>query len=452
MKIENCDIIYICILIIFGEITSNIFKYKSIFPLYNYKCNNIDKFKYTHITKYLQASIYDKSLLYTVIIIPISNYYIYKNNLLELHNKTFKFIIYFIFNYIDINYLNFFYLDNKILFIIDNKYTIRLINKLKFINLDKNNNINNQSDNINTQSDNINTQSDNINTQSNNINTQSDNINIQTGNINLDDNCITKSDNINLDDNCITKSDNINLDDNCITKSDNINLDDNCITKSDNINLDDNCITKLDNINLDDNINNQSDNITILNLDNIMMVEEDIYLNNINKLNLPWLQNINKNLQVNMLIYLCFFSKFNNSINVIYINKNNIDLFNNLHYFIKNNNILHNTKITKFKCIKNINRKYHCINFNYLPELNDNTIIDIFLVNSIKSYFYDENNYLYIKNILMLFNSKIIEFNNNYNKIIKSNYKENTYNYKTFRTFNFGYVEYNTPLENNVFI
>ena len=400
MKIENCDIIYICILIIFGEITSNIFKYKSIFPLYNYKCNNIDKFKYTHITKYLQASIYDKSLLYTVIIIPISNYYIYKNNLLELHNKTFKFIIYFIFNYIDINYLNFFYLDNKILFIIDNKYTIRLINKLKFINLDKNNNINNQSDNINTQSDNINTQSDNINTQSNNINTQSDNINIQTGNINLDDNCITKSDNINLD----------------------------------------------------DNINNQSDNITILNLDNIMMVEEDIYLNNINKLNLPWLQNINKNLQVNMLIYLCFFSKFNNSINVIYINKNNIDLFNNLHYFIKNNNILHNTKITKFKCIKNINRKYHCINFNYLPELNDNTIIDIFLVNSIKSYFYDENNYLYIKNILMLFNSKIIEFNNNYNKIIKSNYKENTYNYKTFRTFNFGYVEYNTPLENNVFI
>jgi len=412
MKIENCDIIYICILIIFGEITSNIFKYKSIFPLYNYKCNNIDKFKYTHITKYLQASIYDKSLLYTVIIIPISNYYIYKNNLLELHNKTFKFIIYFIFNYIDINYLNFFYLDNKILFIIDNKYTIRLINKLKFINLDKNNNINTQSDNINTQSD--------------NINTQSDNINIQTGNINLDDNCITKSDNINLDDNCITKSDNINLDDNCITKSDNINLD--------------------------DNINNQSDNITILNLDNIMMVEEDIYLNNINKLNLPWLQNINKNLQVNMLIYLCFFSKFNNSINVIYINKNNIDLFNNLHYFIKNNNILHNTKITKFKCIKNINRKYHCINFNYLPELNDNTIIDIFLVNSIKSYFYDENNYLYIKNILMLFNSKIIEFNNNYNKIIKSNYKENTYNYKTFRTFNFGYVEYNTPLENNVFI
>ena len=386
MKIENCDIIYICILIIFGEITSNIFKYKSIFPLYNYKCNNIDKFKYTHITKYLQASIYDKSLLYTVIIIPISNYYIYKNNLLELHNKTFKFIIYFIFNYIDINYLNFFYLDNKILFIIDNKYTIRLINKLKFINLDKNNNINTQSDNINTQSD--------------NINTQSDNINIQTGNINLDDNCITKSDNINLD----------------------------------------------------DNINNQSDNITILNLDNIMMVEEDIYLNNINKLNLPWLQNINKNLQVNMLIYLCFFSKFNNSINVIYINKNNIDLFNNLHYFIKNNNILHNTKITKFKCIKNINRKYHCINFNYLPELNDNTIIDIFLVNSIKSYFYDENNYLYIKNILMLFNSKIIEFNNNYNKIIKSNYKENTYNYKTFRTFNFGYVEYNTPLENNVFI
>lgn len=143
MKIKDIDIIFICILIIFGKI-SNTLDHLDILPLYNYKSLNIIKSKYTKITKYLYTSINYSNNLYIILKIPLFNFIYYTNNDLLVYKYTFYFLLNYLFYYIPNEYINFFFINNYIYVIIDNEYTKLLIKTFQIINLD---NIDNNIDN-----------------------------------------------------------------------------------------------------------------------------------------------------------------------------------------------------------------------------------------------------------------------------------------------------------------
>jgi hypothetical protein len=69
--------------------------------------------------------------------IPYNNCIYYHNNELLFTKSTFAFIIIFLLQYLDNNYLNIFKYDNNILFIIDYSYTVELINNLGINKIDK---------------------------------------------------------------------------------------------------------------------------------------------------------------------------------------------------------------------------------------------------------------------------------------------------------------------------
>lgn len=140
MRIKEIDIIFVCILLLFGEITSNIQKYEYLFPLYNYKSMNINNIKYTKITKNFYTSIYDNELNYITLKIPVKRNLLYHNNELTMYENVCKFVIYFVFHYIECEYLNYFYVNNKyLMFIVDSIYSEKIIERLQIINNKGNN-------------------------------------------------------------------------------------------------------------------------------------------------------------------------------------------------------------------------------------------------------------------------------------------------------------------------
>jgi hypothetical protein len=136
MKIKDNDIIFLCILLVFGNITNNINEEIELKNLHNYKNNNIEKIKYTKITKFLYTSQFNSNNIYITLKIPLNNYTYYNSDDLTIHTHTFKFILNYLFYYINNDYLSSFYRNTYILFIIDNEQTIQIIKKMQIINLD----------------------------------------------------------------------------------------------------------------------------------------------------------------------------------------------------------------------------------------------------------------------------------------------------------------------------
>mgnify|MGYP000232898537 CR=1 FL=1 len=323
MKIKDNDIIFLCILLVFGNITNNIKDYK-IHPLCNYKNNNIDKQKYTKITKYLYTSLYDNKQIYITLKIPLCNYTYYNMNDLNIYKSTFIFILNYIFYYVNNDYINCFYMNDYILFIIDNNYTTEFIKKLQILNLyDFNSNINSNTNTINSK------------------------------------------------------------------------------------------------------------------------IYTYTYFNTYD---LPWMKYIGKKQQTILILYLCLFSRYNNNCNSVFFLNSQCTILKYLEMYISNNPSFKNSVNTKIKIIKNINKKYHALNFKYFNTIYNISDCDTYL--NYKAICKNNviTNYLLLYNYYTLFKFNLDKHKKKYKCIINNNQllECNTYD-------KIGYDIFNENIPNNTF-
>jgi hypothetical protein len=329
MKIKDNDIIFLCILLVFGNITNNIKDYK-IHPLHNYKNNNIDKQKYTKITKYLYTSIYDNKQIYITLKIPLCNYTYYNMTDIMIYKSTFIFVLNYIFYYVNNDYINCFYINNYILFIIDNDYATELIKKLQILNLD----------NFNT----------NVNSNSN---------------------------------------------------------------------------------------------------ANTMNYKLGTYLY-FNTYELTWMKYIGVKQQIIFILYLCLFSRYNNNCNIYYFLNSQCNILKYLEMYISTNSFFKNTDnykiLTKIKIIKNINKKYHALNFKYLRTIYNMSVCDTYL--NYKAICKNNviTNYLLLHYYYTLFKLNLDKHIKKYKCIINNNQLLECNKYD-----NIGYNSYNDYIPNNTF-
>jgi hypothetical protein len=327
MKIRDNDIIFLCILLVFGNITNSITDYK-IHPLHKYKSINIDKHKYTKITKFLYTSIYNTDYLYFILKVPLYNFTYYNNDDLTIHKSTFTFILNYIFYYIDNEYINCFYIDDYILFIIDNKYVNNIIKKLQIINLDKFYNI---------------------------------------------------------------------------------------------------IKTKIE-------ISNETNEIKVF----------------LNTYNLYWMKYIGTKQQMIFIIYLCIFSKYNNSSNIFYFHKTQDNVINYIEQYIKSNDYLKNENGCriqyKIKIVRDINNSYHALNFKWFNIINNVNICNTYL--NYKTICKNNiiTNQLLLHNYYILFKANIDKHKKEYKCIINNNKSFECYTYNKI-----GIDTYEDIIPNKVF-
>jgi hypothetical protein len=137
MNITLKEIIFISIFLVFGKVVRNLkLHYRKVFPLPIYRYKYLNNTDINKITKHLYTSVYNSNNLYIVIEIPINKYLNYSNKDILLSKSVYSFIIVFMLNYIDNDYLNILvYNNSSILFIIDSIYSIDLLEKLAIINI-----------------------------------------------------------------------------------------------------------------------------------------------------------------------------------------------------------------------------------------------------------------------------------------------------------------------------
>lgn len=157
---------------------------------------------------------------------------------------------------------------------------------------------------------------------------------------------------------------------------------------------------------------------------------------------LTWLKySTNQQHTMLFIIYLCYFSKYNNNSNQIILNKYNIQLLYIIKDFFKS---IENFKNKKLSDVKHINDNYCAINFKNISNI-------LMYINNINKYL-DKNTVIYnikhYRNYSLLINKIIKKCENTH---INHCNKAYTIINKTGFYYNIGIEPYNYKLENNVF-
>jgi hypothetical protein len=154
--------------------------------------------------------------------------------------------------------------------------------------------------------------------------------------------------------------------------------------------------------------------------------------------------------QMIFIIYLCIFSKYNNSSNIFYFYKTQDNIVKYIHQYIKSNDYLKNSddyRIPfKIKIIRDINNSYHALNFKWLNVINNINICDTYL--NYKAICKDNiiTNQLLLHNYYILFKTNIDKHKKKYRCIITNNkaFECHTYN-------KIGMTKYEESIPNKVF-